>query len=287
MKHVNFFSVMFILISRFYIAPVFGNTLIVDKWGPGPYKTIPSGITAASAGDTVVVYPGEYTEQVILNKNILLQGSGYEYTRIRVNADPALSVSAGTVRWFSISSQTGDGVRISGTGGVVENCVVVGCSNHGVSYQGTSGDVINCVILDNAAPDGNQISALSATTDGLTVINTIIWSCLQQDRWRDNIGFYDYYPVSVLYCRTKNAQGVGGISDDPLFVSCPEDVKLSALSPCINKGKSDISDPDCTISDMGYFGGTDTPIFPVVTKLWITVNPDGSVKVQGTAESRY
>jgi hypothetical protein len=39
---------------------------------------------------------------------------------------------------------------------------------------------------------------------------------------------------------------------------------------------------------MGYYGGPDAPIAPVVTELRISINPtNGTVNVQATAQSTY
>lgn len=277
---VNFLAVLVLITVMPFTA--MSATIIVDKFGTGLYKTIQSGINAAATGDTVVVYPGEYTGQVIVNKNILLQGSGYEYTIINVNADPALSMSTGIVRWFSISSQIGNGVSMSG--GLLENCILRSSPKKGITYNGTSAVVQNCVAIDNQCADGgNQIWA---TSDGLSVINTIVFTCPDGNYSNDWVGGY-WVQIGVLYCRTYGTQGVGGISDNPQFISCQDDYKLQPTSPCINKGKPDTYDPDGTRSDIGYYGGTNTPVFPVVTNLSVTINPDGTVRVQGTAQSRY
>ncbi len=46
----------------------------VSASGPFEFQTIQSAIDAASVGDTIEVGPGEYDEDVIVNKNITLQG---------------------------------------------------------------------------------------------------------------------------------------------------------------------------------------------------------------------
>jgi hypothetical protein len=53
-------------------------TLVVSPGGlvPGSFPTIGQAVTAAASGDTVLVNPGTYTEQVTISKNLTLQGNG-------------------------------------------------------------------------------------------------------------------------------------------------------------------------------------------------------------------
>jgi hypothetical protein len=53
-------------------------TLVVSPGGmvPGSFASIGAAVNAASPGDTVLVDPGTYTEQVMITKNLTLQGNG-------------------------------------------------------------------------------------------------------------------------------------------------------------------------------------------------------------------
>ncbi|MGA1873718.1 MAG: hypothetical protein ACMUHY_08600, partial [Thermoplasmatota archaeon] len=52
-------------------------TWVVDQGGSGDFTTIMGAVNAASDGDTILVNPGTYGEQVAINKNgITLMGSG-------------------------------------------------------------------------------------------------------------------------------------------------------------------------------------------------------------------
>src|SRR5262245_32980519 len=42
----------------------------------GPYPTIQSGVNAANAGDTVVVSPGVYAEEVTVSTSVTIKGAG-------------------------------------------------------------------------------------------------------------------------------------------------------------------------------------------------------------------
>src|SRR5262245_54202462 len=47
------------------------TTIIVNPGG-----SIQAAVTGAASGDTILVNPGTYTEQVTINKNLTLQGNG-------------------------------------------------------------------------------------------------------------------------------------------------------------------------------------------------------------------
>lgn len=263
------------------------KTIIVDKFGLGQYTTIQAGINAALVGDTVKVYPGVYTEQVNVGKDIVLQGSGYEYTQIVANADPAVSMSSGKMMWFAISSNIGRGVTMSG--GTLTNCVVWNSAQVGIMVtSGTTAIIQNCDVVNNniSTSYGGYYCQVYASGGTMTVLNTIVLTTPGGDSGHDIILYAYGATANMLYCRTYFGSGTGAISANPQFTSSTN-YRLASSSPCVDAGKPDIYDPDGSRSDMGYYGGPDAPVFPVVTDLRIFLNSDGTVSVQATAQSRY
>ena len=56
-----------------WLMPIDGaRTYIVDDSGFANFNTIQEAVVAASNGDTVYIKPGEYNEEVILNKSLTL-----------------------------------------------------------------------------------------------------------------------------------------------------------------------------------------------------------------------
>ncbi len=64
------------------------STIYVRKDGTGDYSTIQAAIDAALPGDLIMVGPGTYSENVIMNKPVKLQGAGVGATRITANPIP-------------------------------------------------------------------------------------------------------------------------------------------------------------------------------------------------------
>jgi len=153
------------------ISFAFPNTIIVDINGGGQFTSIQTAILNSSAGDTIKVWPGTYNEQITVNKNITLMGSGYENTIIISNLSPCLTITSGKILWFLISSLADEGIRLNG--GVISNCVIQGCSGNGIATNISGGQVINCIITNNG---GYGIRADISNGTRISVINCISWS---------------------------------------------------------------------------------------------------------------
>jgi hypothetical protein len=268
------------------IATISGaTTYIVDINGAGNFKYIQIAINNSANGDTVKVWPGTYNEAVNLNKNLVLLGSGYENTIITSSNNPTITMSNGLIKWFRISSTGGNGINING--GTIKNCVVNSCASNGVFSNSGTGFISNCVLLYNGV-----YGIRSESTGFLYVTNCI-------SRSNSSYGFSGSNPWTYCYncgdprmnlsysngsaCCTINNQGV--IDTDPYFLP-KEDYRLSSGSPSIDKGQPSLSDPDGSVSDMGYFGGPDCPIYPVVSEM--TIQPDGTnFKITAKGRANY
>ena len=256
---------------------------IVDINGAGQFTSIQQAINNASTADTIQVWPGTYNEAININKNIVLQGSGYENTIITGSFNPTVTISVGEIKWFMISSLAGNGIKISA--GKVNSCVIKGCSAAGIlSNQGTS-SVINCTIVNN---NGDGIVTDCGSTAWINVVNCISYGNTGTG-FKNNNGQYCGGPTIALSYSNGSTSGTTGnqgcISSDPIFISSTN-YHLSSGSPCLNSGQPSLSDPDGSISDMGYFGGPTCPIFPVVYEMTITPNGN-NINVQAKARANY
>ncbi len=253
----------------------------VDINGSGQFSSISAALNAAVAGDTIKVLPGSYFEQVTINKNVVVMGSGYETTIINGNFNPTIVMSIGKILWFQISSTNGNGINLSG--GIVSNCVISGCAGNGIYLDKGNASIINCVLIKNGLS-----GARMSSNGNLTITNTIA-------RNNGNSGYvseancYLGPILTISFCdgSVNCANGNQGCFDqDPLFVS-NTDLHISQGSPCWDKGNPSLFDPDGSSSDIGYFGGPDCPIYPVVKSITLIPQPDGSVKIQATGVANY
>lgn len=260
----------------------FATITIVDINGAGQFTSIQLAIDNSLPGDTIQVWPGTYNESININKNVVLQGSGYENTVITSTNNPTILMSNGVLKWFLISSTGGTGINMNGGGNVI-CCVIKGCSVYGIYSNSGKTYICNCIVINN----GNVGIFAQTSTSNMFIINTI-------SRNNSNSGFIANSSgvMGRSYCN-GSADGYGGtlyggqgcIDSDPIFVSSTN-YHLSTGSPCFNTGQPSLSDPDGSISDMGYFGGPDCPIFPVVYEM--IISPNGSnINVQAKARANY
>ncbi|MGH7451330.1 MAG: hypothetical protein ACRENG_08315 [bacterium] len=262
----------------------FATTWKVEKNGLGDYTTISQALNFAQAGDTIKVFPGTYTEKVILSKNVVIIGSGAEATVIaNPNNDYGVIISAGKIMWFTISSQ-GNGVKA--TGGVVANCIAKGCKYSGFeAYSG--GRIVHCIAIEN-----NDGFVIPQDQDPV-ILNCLAYANAGAGFWAPH-GSWGSTTYNVIYCCSYRNQwnfsegankSTGSTEQDPKFES--DSYNIADSSPCKDAGNVGYPDPDGTRADMGYFGGPDAPTFPVVKEAKIILNADGTVTIQATGVSNY
>lgn len=161
-----------------------GNVLIVDAGGNKDYKTIAEAVNAAQDGNTIIVYPGVYTEPIeAWGKTLSIIGID-KYSCIIKNdtanySTPAVEIDSGRIANFTLISNaenpTCDATDISNymkdytihvdhahaTGNtlIIENCIIK--NNHRAAlgmgcYQDNTVIVRDCDIWSAAPPSDIQ-----------------------------------------------------------------------------------------------------------------------------------
>lgn len=154
-KKGNIFAVIILLITlnigssngmvleNFSILSFDGKTLYVGGSGPGNYSEIQDAINDASDGDTVFVFSGIYSADIIVDKSISLIGENQETTVIEWGND-GISIYANgvTVMRFTIQN----------CGGFWHRCgVYVGSNHNTISYVSiTNNGVLNGIFIEES-----------------------------------------------------------------------------------------------------------------------------------------
>jgi len=106
------------------------NKGIGDVWNvPGDYSTIQDAINAATGGETIIVAAGTYTETLVIDKQLILQGAGSASTIIDASgasADYGILLTAGgtsaserlTIRGLTIKNSPFHGIKAYKGGGL-------------------------------------------------------------------------------------------------------------------------------------------------------------------------
>jgi parallel beta-helix repeat protein len=147
---------------------------------PTDFPTIQAAINASNPGDTIKVLPGIYTEQIIINKNLTIIGSGAKSTIIQapdvLNPSPVIPFPgrANIVEIFNEAIVTMKGFTIAGpSGNICEG--LAGVSIHGdATLEIDSSAIIGClregilVGLAEFIPRGPQVGHAVITKTDIT-----------------------------------------------------------------------------------------------------------------------
>jgi predicted outer membrane repeat protein len=151
--------------------PAHGTTHTVNVSGGADYTTIGEAVSAASEGDTILVYPGTYTGED--NHDLGGHGTNLVFLAHTDGRAPVIIDGGGTDRAFNFNSgqnattvvhgftiqngygQGGSGIRITSSSPTIENCVFL--NNHafarggGIYVSASSSTIRDCVFRGNSA----------------------------------------------------------------------------------------------------------------------------------------
>jgi hypothetical protein len=246
------------------------------------YTNLSDAINAAFSGEAIVVQPGTYTGNFIIDKNISSisgtevgttfisgGGSGTALTIGSVSGNIAIKRLSFVNASTGILAQNSPSVTIA-------NCIFeVGPSNTAIQLVSSSNAVIyNNVFyqdLNGIVSDGTLVNiknnifssqlatAMSSNIDITNILNNLFINC-------NSIG-----PATISFDPGDIANYKGNLRDqDPRFVNIASadptqrDFHLEAGSPCIDTGSTSVGvdSVDNTLPDMGVYGGPDADTIP-------------------------
>lgn len=278
----RFFIAVVAAIGAIGLSQANAATRTVGAGGAPPnYSTIEEAMTAASSGDTILVLPGTYHEDVVMKDGVILAGSGPEQTAINGTYSgsgyiPAVQMAEGSmITGFTV---TGGFVGISSRDctAIISNNVVTGNTHMGISliadadYSSVKSLVINNTIADNLPAAGGDFCAGiytepqgTATEASPVIMNNIIIG--------HKFGISPYFATPVLSYNDiwgnwenygySSSPGPNDISEAPQFAD--SNFHLAETSPCVDAGNPapQYVDPDGTANDMGAYGGIAGPVY--------------------------
>ncbi|OFW50585.1 MAG: hypothetical protein A2163_03005 [Actinobacteria bacterium RBG_13_35_12] len=155
-----------------------GNTSgIEDGTQTNPFNSITEGIEAVTSGKSVMVAAGTYNEQLIINKNIALQGASRDNTFITGSGLTGNLITI-EANYVTITSFTIDGDSSTNVGIYFDNYSFININNnliknnkdYGISY------INSAPIIEDNIIESNSSCGIKVATNGAGIIrnNSII-----------------------------------------------------------------------------------------------------------------
>ncbi|MCB5260750.1 MAG: T9SS type A sorting domain-containing protein [Candidatus Cloacimonetes bacterium] len=155
----KFITLLLTLIGLVSIVEALTRTVNLD--GTGQYTSIQSAINASSSGDTVLVYPGRYLENIVIQTNNLTITSQEYFTNNPAYIDSTVIDGRQLSFCIRIYSNT-QGIIVRGFS--ITNGKSTG-GGGGVSLStNSSSSIVNCYIYSNKARLGGGVLALQCST---------------------------------------------------------------------------------------------------------------------------
>jgi hypothetical protein len=165
----RFFNVICILFLLFaFNLPVYATQILVDINGSGQTNSIQNGINMAATGDTVLVLPGTYFENINYNGKTIVLASQYLFSNNPVDIHQTIidgNMQDGVIK---VISGEGEGTKLVGF--TIQNGLnlIDFIRAGGISITNSSLSIENCIIISNF---GNYSGAISCENGLLRLIS--------------------------------------------------------------------------------------------------------------------
>ncbi|MBN1362595.1 MAG: right-handed parallel beta-helix repeat-containing protein [Sedimentisphaerales bacterium] len=228
-----------------------------DAYGRGlsraqAFKTIAYALAKAQYGDTILVWPGVYREELVFESKAVTVRSAADAAILEAADWTAVSFyyaesSRSTLANFVIRNCRGSAIFCSGASPTLKNLTIVGNQFGIEAYDGADPYIVNCIIWGNADGSLAQCTAYFSNVERDPTANPKAARNISVDPLFVNTATGDYH-LQSQYGR-YDPQRDEWVNDDP------------KTSPCIDAGNPQDYyeaefEPNGDVINMGAYGGT-------------------------------
>jgi hypothetical protein len=271
------------------------------------YTSLTDAINAVLSGEAIVIGPGTYTGNFVINQNISsIAGRETGATFISGGGSGAALTIKGVAGNISIkrlsfvNAATGILVQNSPSVTITSNIFQVGSSSTAIQLMSSSNAIISnnsffqnqngilsdapIVNIKNNIFSSQLTTAMSAAIDITNILNNLFFNC-------NSIG-----PTTISFDPSDIVNYKGNLElQDPRFVTVvpadatQRDFHLLAGSPCINTGSTSVGvdSVDNSLPDMGTYGGPDADTIPFRVSGVSAVNSATTIDLSWAPNNAY
>jgi len=183
---INYFFAMAFVYLIIIAGTVEASTVTVDDSGGANYTTIQEAVNNANNGDTILIYSGTYTENVIVNKWVTIRSkSGNPDDTIVQAADPRdhifnVTKDNVTIGGFKITGANyfpSAGIYINGVNDIIISDNKLSNNEIGIDLHGSNHNMLN----NNIASDNKM---------GIRLSNSNSNDLVNNDAFNEHVGIY-------------------------------------------------------------------------------------------------
>jgi parallel beta-helix repeat protein len=205
---------LILLLSMFVIVPDSARAASVirvdDDADPSWYnatnvRTITEGINNATAGDSILVYPGMYAESITVNKRVdIASTDGAAVTIVNTGSTRAFYITAieANITGFTITGGASTGIYVDPNYVRVADCIVTG-SRLGIDIDGQHVTIENCTVTGYQTNGIECIARSYATVLNCTIQNVPLMET------SSGISFQGGTDILVRNCTVLDSSGAG------------------------------------------------------------------------------
>lgn len=196
MKYIILFVLFFLVFLLFnMVNTASAADIYVDDDGGKDYTTIQDAINNSNNGDTIYVWNGTYSQNVVVNKTINIVGNSTNNTFIYSDGGSSTGIFKIESDWVNISGlyffggnyDDTYGINITGNNITIFDCMIMNCTKDGITIENTQDIYLEnltigyCNLYGGTGGYRNHYTGIYAgSVKELSIINTTFYKIFKQ-----------------------------------------------------------------------------------------------------------